>query len=313
MRVIDLRLFKLTGASGMKNACFGLLGSGFFSGFLASNAFKKKYCHELDDYIFNPKQKKNNGRTVVILPFPRMDIRHLTVLVNPKKTLGCFVHDLHIFSRHSLMREEFPFNLKYFIRKFVFWLTIKICKEIYVDSVYVQRQLRIIFRKDSKVVRLKRPKSTFVGFSTTKTHDVFLPLEHRKYKCSWILDNLRFSGRVTVLAPKGLEKEGDYLKSLNSNISVDYVETRSNQEFYGAIAKCRFILITSRFEGFGFLPMEAVQLGTVPIVLNRTAFKELPNWSCIKVYKRDLNKLTLDDIEFDMSVAQDYWQRHLIE
>jgi glycosyltransferase involved in cell wall biosynthesis len=77
----------------------------------------------------------------------------------------------------------------------------------------------------------------------------------------------------------------------NAYKNVQFTGRLSNEQLYSEIQKAKFLVLPSVYEGFGLPPLEALYLGTQPIISDievfREIYKDLP-----VIYFEDVNDLT---------------------
>lgn len=217
----------------------------------------------------------------VILPIQRARLDVLILRLLGKISLTAFVHDLHFLSRRALLRKEFRGRLDLF-KKYYYSLCIKGVDEILVDSRFVQRQVRYIYNKPSKIVQLIRVFSINLPsdgevLSHVRDFDFFIPLTDCDYKGMWALEKLFFKSKPSRILVNIIfsDKVGALIRKRNPHCDVVGVDLSSDSKLALAYSRSKCTLILSRHEGFGFSPYEAISFGSSPIVLNHSSFIEV--------------------------------------
>jgi hypothetical protein len=217
----------------------------------------------------------------VILPIQRARIDILILRLLRRISLAAFVHDLHFLSRRSLLRKEFRgrFDL---LKKYVYSFSIKYVDEILVDSRLVQRQVRRIYNRTSKIVKLMRVfsiDSTRGSNSPAKVRDIdfFIPLSDCDYKGLWALSKLVLMDKSARILVNNifLDRAEAFILKKNPCCTVIGVNLSSDTQLSEAYGRSKCTLVLSRHEGFGFSPFEAAAFGSSPIVLNCSSFIEV--------------------------------------
>lgn len=82
--------------------------------------------------------------------------------------------------------------------------------------------------------------------------------------------NLGFLVRVSKFLKKkiSLYGDGDYVNSIKNIKNLDYRGVISQKDIKKILDKTKYIILVSKFEGFGFVLVEALSHGVIPIVLN---------------------------------------------
>lgn len=217
----------------------------------------------------------------VILPIQRARLDVIILRLLRKISLAAFVHDLHFLSRRALLRKEFRGRLD-LLKKFVYSLCINGVDEILVDSRFVQRQVRRIYNKPSKIVQLTRVFSINLAsdgnvLSDVRDFDFFIPLTDCDYKGMWALEKIVFKSKPSRILVNimFLDKVEALIKKRNPDCSVVGIDLSSDSKLALAYSRSKCTLTLSRHEGFGFSPYEAISFGSSPIVLNHSSFIEV--------------------------------------
>jgi hypothetical protein len=291
---IDMRIFKNINALGLLNAMLGYryVNPGIIYLVNKSWMFDFLRLHQVPDEqivsISGLRDLINLRKLTIILPMqrPRMDIIFLYFL-------GCirvktFVHDLHFLSRRPLLAIEFA-DPTFFIKRLIYLLAIRFSDEIFVDSNLVRRQVMKVFNRNSTLVILIR---YFLSndVSSVRVHedvsfDYFIPLGSLRYKGIWALDRLLFDdpfSRILVDSSKA-EEVHRLVSARNPHVVIIHRDLRSETALSSAFRDARATLCLSRHEGFGFAPYEAAFFGSIPVVLNCSAYLEVPRGVFVKL------------------------------
>ena len=275
---IDMRAFRSIQAIGMINAMVGFYFSRRNTYLLIKEAdfdMEKKLLEAgipttnliAVSSLLNVNIKKNG---VVVLPFQRISLELVLLRMASKIKVWTFVHDLHFLSRRKLLQDDRGFFPK-FVRKLVYIFTIKFCDQILCDSLLVQKQVKRIFNRESKKVRLLRlfQKSIVERIVESRRFDYFIKLDAREYKGFWALPWLVFDDKSPVVAieEQFFDRAVKVLADVNPDATFVKVNTKSDADLVRVYKSSKAVLYLSRHEGFGFVPYEAGFFGAVPIVL----------------------------------------------
>lgn len=217
----------------------------------------------------------------VILPIQRARVDILFLRLMRRISLAAFVHDLHFLSRRALLRKEFA-GRSSFVKKYVYSFFINYVDEILVDSSLVQRQLKRVYNRPSKIVNLVRIFSLdsakgSSGPSNARDIDFFIPLSNCDYKGLWALSKVIFkdaSVRILVNS-EFLHRAEAFIRKRNLFCTIIGADLSSDMQLSAAYGRSKCTLVLSRHEGFGFSPFEAAAFGSSPIVLNCSSFIEI--------------------------------------
>lgn len=283
----DMRLFRGIAARGMINASIALLFNNPNIKILIN-----PHNGELVDLILrhgidedrlikvrvNMMSLKFYSSTI-ILPFQRAlpDVAVMAMLNFVK--LETFVHDLHFLSRRALLAPNASV-LTHRLKIAWYLVTIFLARRIYVDSTLVQRQIRLIFKRETVKFPIQR---VFLSGDADSSNDVsrdmdyLIKLDAREYKGHWCLAALRFGNTQATVGV-----EADFFHEVkkillieNPNLIIEKVDVLSDADLIAAYRRSVNVLCLSRHEGFGFLPYEAAFFGSNPIVLRCSSFIEV--------------------------------------
>ncbi len=216
------------------------------------------------------------------------------------------VHDLIFLD----LKESTKGFIDYYIKKKLLKRCFKKSKYIFCDSAYTMERAKIHYPKEykkcalnypgisSNVIRfsendstkVKENKIVFVG--NVKPHKGISKLLNLFLKC-----NLDYTLKI-------IGKKDTFLNSLNipeENLkNVSFTGRISDEELLNEISTAKYLVQPSLYEGFGLPPLEALYLGTKPIVSKIDVFYE--------VYRNlDVVFFDFDDCEeFKQIIEQDY-------
>lgn len=292
---IDLRFFKSMVAMGIINAMVGYYYLDRNIRYIVNNEELKDYLLSMgidpDSIVLLTKMTDYRiiiGSTI-ISPFQRIKIDVLLLRILGLIKFKCFVHDLHFLSKKKVISVEFKKPDIYF-KSFIYKSVIRFADHIYVDSIFVKRQLSLFFNKKSEVKVLKRvfsfTKNQIDSISKlNKSYDYFLSLSNRSYKGLWGLSKLKFEDKnATVLIDKRFFDQAKSLLSKNNpNLVLKKTDTKTDFGLSKAYKSSKATISLSLYEGFGYIPYEACFFKSVPIVLNRTAYNEVPTNTFFKI------------------------------
>ena len=83
----------------------------------------------------------------------------------------------------------------------------------------------------------------------------------------------------------------------NSYKNVVFTGKLGDEELFGEIAKAKYLVLPSKYEGFGLPPLEALVLGTQPIVSDIPIFREVYRGLPVKYFRTEEELTTLMDSE----------------
>lgn len=138
----------------------------------------------------------------------------------------------------------------------------KYANKCYVNYIGLNEEILNYENKDLK----KEDKICFVG--NVKPHkgittliEAFEKLPENKFKLKIIGEKENFLNGLDV--------------SFVSNKNIEFTGKLSNEQLYSEIKTSKFLVQPSIYEGFGIPPLEALYLGTKPIISDIEVFKEV--------------------------------------
>lgn len=313
---IDLRFFKSMVAMGIINAMVGYYYSDRNIRYIVNNKELKDYLLSMgiDPDSIVPVTEMSDYRIIIgsniISPFQRIKIDIFLLRILGLVKFKCFVHDLHFLSKKKVISVEFKKPNIYF-KSFIYKSVIRFADYIYVDSIFVKRQVSLFFNKKSEIKVLKR----VFNFTNNqldsidklnKSYDYFLPLSNRSYKGLWGLSKLKFEDKnASVLID---ERFFDQAKSLlsknNPNLVFQKTDTKTDFGLSTAYKSSKATISLSLYEGFGYIPYEACFFKSIPIVLNRTAYIEVPTNTFFKINSiKSMVIKSISSLEFNHNMS----------
>lgn len=225
-----------------------------------------------------------------------------------KKPIYSIMHDLIFLD----VKESVNNKIDYSIKRFLLKRCMKKSKKIFCVSEFTKKRCEFYFGEyaDKCYVNyngiskeLMAYKNKREGHQTEKDNSIVYVGNVKRHK-----------GIKTLLAAfseidNGLklkiigEKEG-FITGLdldeNAYHNVEFTGRLSEDELYSAIESAKFLIQPSIYEGFGIPPLEALYLGTKPIISDIEVFKEIYSDLPVSFFKvgdvEDLkNKILTED------------------
>ena len=194
------------------------------------------------------------------------------------------IHDLIFLDMKNLTTNN---AFDFLIKKNLLKRCVKRSKKIFVDSLFTLKRCNHYFPKYSDKLILNYPGLSKEIIEYANTHTNVVEKEN----------SIVFVGNVKP--HKGISILLDAFDELNNNdltlkiigkkekflVGIDFDESKyknvvftgrlSDEELLEEISKAKYLVQPSLYEGFGVPPLEAMYLGTIPVISNIEVFKEV--------------------------------------
>ena len=195
-----------------------------------------------------------------------------------------YVHDLLFLDMPSVSTKGF---IDYKIKKYLFKRCFKKANKIFCVSEFTIGRCNHYFPKYSNKLVLNYPGLSKEVIEYADTHEVIKNKENsivyvgnvKPHKGIDIL--LEAFGKLNdeTLTLKIIGQKENFLVGTsfdeNKYSNVIFTGRISDEELLDEISKAKYLVQPSRYEGFGIPPLEALYLGTIPLVSNIDVFKEV--------------------------------------
>lgn len=211
-----------------------------------------------------------------------------------------YIHDLIFLDMPKTTTKGF---LDYNLKKHLFKRCVKKSKKIFCVSNFTIERCNYYFPKfhekyilnypglSKEIIKYgnaheicKNKENTIVFVGNVKPHkgidiliDVFNKLNDNEYK-------LKIIGQKENFLVGSTFNEDDYK-------NVTFTGRLSDEELLNEISKAKYLVQPSLYEGFGIPPLEALYLGTTPIISSIDVFKEVYDGFPV-VFFKDSNELS---------------------
>ncbi len=317
---IDFRIFRDRSALGVINAMIGvglnnknikfLINKKWHKEILLNNKIKAENIIKLN--FFNLYMLYNQDITLPIQKLS-LDIFFLNLLRLAK--MNTFVHDLHFLSNKRILKKEFE-GIKKYISKCIYIVVISFSNQIYVDSKFVQRQVKKIFNRKPVVRKIFRIFRNIDKHEQDREYDYYFHLTALEYKGIWAIKDLKFKdGKSKILLNKKYENQFKALViDKNPMLQIEGIDLTEDKDLARAYMVSKVSVTLSKYEGFGFMPYEAAFFGSVPVIMNNTSYIEISKNHAYKINAEILKSFpsSYEIIQSRKNIAELNAKKHIL-
>lgn len=252
--------------------------------YLGKQNLLKKYSideqHILQDDSY-PVSKKGLFVTKKVNDFDLFLIPNFIIPFGIKIPVFTLVHDLMFLDFEQSTNGYFDRKIKLFFYK----RCIKKSKRIFTVSHFTKERLEYHFKKIKSPIQV-----VYNGLSESIRN--YVPSSKEKKPYLIFVGNIKKQKGLSILLD-ALDKLPDYslyivgnkdhfrtkdecvLSRISNNPNIKFTGKIDDKALYGLIAEASYLIQPSLYEGFGLPPLEALYLGTKPILSDIPVFKEI--------------------------------------
>lgn len=213
------------------------------------------------------------------------------------------IHDLIFLDLKEITTNGF---IDYQIKKALLNRCVKKSKHVFCVSSFTKSRCEHYYPKykgkfETNYISVGKPITSFDASSISKKNQIVYVGNIKPHK--GILDLLSVYEKLGSDKPilKVIGNREKFITGLNINESkykdVSFTGEITNSRLYEEIASSKYLVLPSKYEGFGLPPLEALYLGTEPIISSIDIFKEIYSSLPVKFYSslEELGQKIMED------------------